>query len=203
MGKFQGTTAADVQGEIRKIIGKVLEAMELMQALVKECMNQEARQKVKGEIKTLVLHLMSFRYMKNSIVTQWRTIEKDIIMAVTEFVNKHYEAGGEALGRAMQVLLNSPAGAVEKYSVEDNSMLSRMFGTGANYYSSVLIALGVAFVPFVVFGATRLRRVRKVRAPTFSRSTDAQGVMTNFVDTEAPRSAAPLADGESDGELVE
>lgn len=200
--EFQ-VSQTDAQGEIRKIIGEILETVELMKSLVTECMNQEARQKVKEEIKTLLVHLTSFTYMKDTIVTQYKTIEQDILVAVTEMVNKHYEEGGEAIGKAMQVLLNSPPEAVAKYSVEDDSVLGRMFRRGANYHAPVLIAFGVVFVLLAVLQVTRLRRARKVRTPTFSRSSGSEGVQTDYVDTEAPRSAAPLVAAESDGEAVE
>jgi len=196
--KFQESNN-DAQGQVRKIMGKMLVAMELMQSLVAECLDQEARQKVKQEIKALVMHLTSFTYMKNNIVAQWKGIEQDVFRAVTSIVNRNYEQGGEAIGEAMQLVLNSPPAAVQKYSLEDDSTLRRMFGTGANYHSSVLIALGVAFVLFVVFRVIQIRRALKVCAPACSR----RRVLSDDVDTEAPRSAALFVAGESDGEVVE
>merc|ERR1712032_1227633 len=112
-------------------------------SLFSECMNAEARQKVMEDIKTLVKNLLSFQFMKNAIVTQWKAIEEAVMIAVTLIVNKEYEKGGEAIGKAMTLLLNSSPEAAQKYSAEDGSMAGRMFGTGASCYSSMLIALGL------------------------------------------------------------
>jgi len=194
----------EAHGKIREIVGKLLEAMELMEVLVKQCLNQEARQKVKQEIKTLVGHLTSFTYMKNSIVAHWKQIEKDIFAAVTLFVNRNYEQAGQVMGQAMQLVLNSTPEATQKYSVEDESMVSRMFGTGANYCSSVLIVLGVALVLFVGLRVVK-RRALKSRARTCSKGPGAEGAMIVDVEacTESPRSAALFLAGESDAEIVE
>merc|ERR1740122_872868 len=110
---------------------------------------------------------------------------------------------GEGIGKAMQAVLNSPPEAVQKYSVEDDSMLGRMFGTRSDYHSSIFIALGVAFLIFVVFAVVKTRRASKVRAPTWSRSAGADGVIIDDVDTEVPHSAVLVVARELDGEAFE
>merc|ERR1740129_2713626 len=122
-------------GKIREIFGKLLEIMELMKSLYEECLNAEARQQVKEDIMTLVKNLVSFQFMKDAIIDKWKPISNEVFLSVSLIVNREYEQGGEEIGKAMTLLLDSSPKAVEKYSVEDG----RIAGTGVSYYSSMLI----------------------------------------------------------------
>merc|ERR1740122_41228 len=167
-------------GKIREIFGKLLEIMELMKSLCEECLNAEARQKVKEEIMTLVKNLVSFQFMKDAIIDKWKPISNEVFLSVTSIVNREYEQGGEEIGKAMTLLLDSSPKAVEKYSVEDG----RMSGTGVSYYSSMLIVVGLALVLLVVVKVARSRRAPNNRARAFSMGAGAEDVMIDDVDTE-------------------
>merc|ERR1740122_926987 len=171
-------------GKIREIFGKLLEIMELMKSLYEECLNAEARQKVKEEIMTLVKNLVSFQFMKDAIIDKWKPISNEVFLSVTLIVNREYEQGGEEIGKAMTLLLDSSPKAVEKYSVEDGSIAGRMSGTGVSYYSSMLIVVGLALVLLVVVKVARSRRAPNNRARAFSMGAGAEDVMIDDVDTE-------------------
>merc|ERR1740122_163093 len=171
-------------GKIREIFGKLLEIMELMKSLYEECLNAEARQKVKEEIMTLVKNLVSFEFMKDAIIDKWKPISNEVFLSVTLIVNREYEQGGEEIGKAMTLLLDSSPKAVEKYSVEDGSIAGRMSGTGVSYYSSMLIVVGLALVLLVVVKVARSRRAPNNRARVFSMGAGAVDVMIDDVDTE-------------------